>query len=356
MKKEQGITLISLIITIIVLVILAGIGINFSIGENGILRKIEDVKKQMEIQMIIEQIKLDILDEQAENSGVILEDSFEKILLKYGTLSKEEKILDKTLTTTEEHYLIKVSNIWNGELAYEGPEIKSFAVVNSTFNTIVVEVNARLAEEYEFYLGENQEDYQKVETIKVNEKDINEIETIDYTYNMQKALEDEKNYYLKVIVKGKHKQNEKETIWTVKYKDAFSGSVNGYSSNTTTYADNYFPLIIAGNEMNEYFTYQNNVITFKKDCIVKFKGRIQSTADNTSTSLGYYLNRPRPDNGTRTILDGAHTTSNSIKDFNTVLSVHANDYLIITWKSEHYRDGLAGSKFQGKIDLQVKVL
>ena len=39
MKKQRGITLISLVVTIIVLIILAGVAINLTIGENGLLRK-----------------------------------------------------------------------------------------------------------------------------------------------------------------------------------------------------------------------------------------------------------------------------------------------------------------------------
>ena len=39
MKKEEGITLIALVITIIILLILAGVAIATLTGENGILRK-----------------------------------------------------------------------------------------------------------------------------------------------------------------------------------------------------------------------------------------------------------------------------------------------------------------------------
>lgn len=48
MKRESGITLVSLIITIIVLIIIAGITINMTVGENGILNKAKDTKKNTE--------------------------------------------------------------------------------------------------------------------------------------------------------------------------------------------------------------------------------------------------------------------------------------------------------------------
>ena len=46
MKKEQGITLIALIITIIVLLILAAISIATLTGENGILTKASEAEKR----------------------------------------------------------------------------------------------------------------------------------------------------------------------------------------------------------------------------------------------------------------------------------------------------------------------
>ena len=39
MKKEQGITMVTLVVTIIILIILAGVSINTLIGDNVIIRK-----------------------------------------------------------------------------------------------------------------------------------------------------------------------------------------------------------------------------------------------------------------------------------------------------------------------------
>lgn len=41
-KKEKGITLIALVVTIIVLLILAGVAISLTIGQNGIFGKAQD--------------------------------------------------------------------------------------------------------------------------------------------------------------------------------------------------------------------------------------------------------------------------------------------------------------------------
>lgn len=45
-KQTKGITLIALVITIIILLILATVTINFTIGENGILKRTKEAKNK----------------------------------------------------------------------------------------------------------------------------------------------------------------------------------------------------------------------------------------------------------------------------------------------------------------------
>ena len=44
MKKEKGITLVALVITIIVLLILAGVTISLTLGDNGLLNRAEKAR------------------------------------------------------------------------------------------------------------------------------------------------------------------------------------------------------------------------------------------------------------------------------------------------------------------------
>ncbi len=57
-EKTKGITLIALVITIIILLILAGVTIATLTGENGILTKAQKAKEQTEIASQEEQRKL----------------------------------------------------------------------------------------------------------------------------------------------------------------------------------------------------------------------------------------------------------------------------------------------------------
>ena len=111
LKNMKGITLIALVVTIIVLIILAGVSINMLFGQYGIVTRAKQAKEQMEVASIKEQIGLDILSKQAENSGNITNSDLINILNYYGKLSKEEQGL--ILTTTKGNYEIKVSDILN---------------------------------------------------------------------------------------------------------------------------------------------------------------------------------------------------------------------------------------------------
>ena len=74
MKKNSAVTLISLIITIIVLLILAGVTISMILGDNGILTKATEAKINSEIADIkerAEMVKLEMLMD-AQNNGTTL--------------------------------------------------------------------------------------------------------------------------------------------------------------------------------------------------------------------------------------------------------------------------------------------
>ena len=73
MKKERGITLIALIVTIIVLLILASVSIAMLIGENGILTQAKRAKEETKEAEIEERIILSvtsakILDDELSQS------------------------------------------------------------------------------------------------------------------------------------------------------------------------------------------------------------------------------------------------------------------------------------------------
>ena len=60
-QKSSGITLIALVITIIVLLILAGISISMLTGENGLLTKADEAKTQTGEKSAKEKVQLEVM-------------------------------------------------------------------------------------------------------------------------------------------------------------------------------------------------------------------------------------------------------------------------------------------------------
>ena len=67
MKKNQGITLLALVITIVVLVILVGVSYKALVGEDGIITQASDSKQKSEKAYVIELGKADIDSVKAKN-------------------------------------------------------------------------------------------------------------------------------------------------------------------------------------------------------------------------------------------------------------------------------------------------
>ena len=70
MKRNNGITLIALVITIIVLLILAGVAIAMLSGENGILKKAAEAKTKTEQAQLDEQVKLAQMEAVSNLNGI----------------------------------------------------------------------------------------------------------------------------------------------------------------------------------------------------------------------------------------------------------------------------------------------
>ena len=99
-KKQKGITLIALVITIIVLIILAGVAINLTLGQNGLLNRTKEAREKYEIASAKEYIELkideciiekggdaslqDIIDYLAEDSNVTYYVALEEVGLVAG--------------------------------------------------------------------------------------------------------------------------------------------------------------------------------------------------------------------------------------------------------------------------------
>lgn len=125
MKKETGITLIALIVTIIVLLILAGITIGTLMGENGIVNKANIAKERTKIEEYREDLQLIGMGLQPKRvmenlSSKEFMDRYEDEIKKDKRYEKVEREDDETIiVTTKEGYVYKITT---DEVEYLGKD------------------------------------------------------------------------------------------------------------------------------------------------------------------------------------------------------------------------------------------
>ncbi len=115
LKASNGITLIALVITIIVLLILAGISISMLSGDNSILQKATDAKQTSERAEAKEQAQMDIMayiaDKTASHQDASLDDTkVKEILSDNKSYVKEAK--ESSFITKKGEYEIPYSELY----------------------------------------------------------------------------------------------------------------------------------------------------------------------------------------------------------------------------------------------------
>ena len=129
----KAITLIALVITIVVLVILAGVAINLTLGENGILKRAEAAKLEYQIAQAKEELDLKIAELQTEKQGTATLNDLVDIL-------KNETDMDYIVSLTEIASITGVDAIGDAKEIYVVYKIYQFRVdekLNTEFISIV---------------------------------------------------------------------------------------------------------------------------------------------------------------------------------------------------------------------------
>ena len=111
-KEIKGITLITLAITIVVLIILAGVSINAVMGDDGIIKKAHNSANLTKEAEVKEAINRTILEFYLTNDYETLED-FLKAKVTEGKIDSVTKNADGTLTVKKENYSVTVENKTN---------------------------------------------------------------------------------------------------------------------------------------------------------------------------------------------------------------------------------------------------
>ena len=124
-KEMRGITLIALVITIVIIMILAGVTINLVVGNNNLFDKAKSTQKIQTVAGIKEALELEKVDIQVESKKVDLDTYLEQISTgkKNYNLSSKEKVDEKNAEIiVNDEYKILVKDKENGdvEIIYDG--------------------------------------------------------------------------------------------------------------------------------------------------------------------------------------------------------------------------------------------
>jgi len=225
MKREvtqkDGITLIALVITIIVLIILAGVSINLVLGENGIITKSKESSKDYKVGKTLEKLELEKSNLYTEKEGAIptvgeyVQHLIEKeIITTVDVINIEDEI--KHIIVDGFIFLVEKEENGNIKITYQGeadgkPRIAIIKVVEIESNSITVKVLASQV---------------NGGTFSYEIKNITEEET-EYTAKANKITENQykfdnlvigNEYRIQVTLENSKGSDTKETSKTIKTK------------------------------------------------------------------------------------------------------------------------------------------
>jgi surface antigen bspA-like len=107
-KKAKGITLIALVITIVIVLILAGISMSFVLGENGIITKAQEAREKTEEAKANEEKDFagwtDSIDKILKDNENDDDDDYDNGMAKYFTYTVNEDAKEATITGVKDEY------------------------------------------------------------------------------------------------------------------------------------------------------------------------------------------------------------------------------------------------------------
>ena len=119
-RNSKGITLVALVVTIIVLLILAGVTITSLLGDDGIIRKAQNAATATKKSQVIESVRMDILMSQLE--GNLTQEKLEEILDNYGEIQYDGEGNITGLKPDGLEETIPIEDLLTGEVSEGEPE------------------------------------------------------------------------------------------------------------------------------------------------------------------------------------------------------------------------------------------
>ena len=244
-KEEKGITLVALVVTIVVLIILAGISINLAMGENGIISKTKQAKEMQEMSDVHDKLELIRGKVALDNETIVTWDKYKAELIKENIITGDNDVEDiengKKQIVTDTGYVAVIEITPDGtvgkiEIIGKADSLKvniiNVAVTSGT-NSIKVDVTARRTDNATF------EYYYKTEGGEYQTSPVHEGTDLSYAIT---NLAQNTTYTIKVEATNKNGTVEKEavavTIKAPTIADKRGGSILSTTDNTKILDDN----------------------------------------------------------------------------------------------------------------------
>lgn len=148
MRKKNGITLIALVITIIVLLILAGVSINLTFGNNGLITQARSARLATRFGKYNEELNLYLSEKSSENVEFQVESlSAGKNSLYYNTQKENEKGNIKNIISDIDEEYLELLQVIKGQLIVRTTEksvIKAAQIVGIQANPYDITENGEL--------------------------------------------------------------------------------------------------------------------------------------------------------------------------------------------------------------------
>lgn len=208
-KLNRGITLVALVVTIIVLLILAGVSINLVLGENGLITHAQEAKKKTEELQVSEANEI-------ENVADEIEDNLKNIVM-YGDVPIPENFV--YVGGTKESGFV-ISDNENDKDKYAKQAIVGTDLIGNQFVWVPVEDYNRKAYALNISTGKNDKNTES-EIIKWEENNT-KIFTEKISLDEKKSVNKYKGFYI-----GRYEAGDEESTKSKTLRNNSSSQTNG---------------------------------------------------------------------------------------------------------------------------------
>lgn len=227
MRKNGGITLVALVITIIILIILAGVSINILLGENGMIAKAKQAQKAQNVARILEKLELEKADLGIANEYTAKLDAYLQHLQSKGII-EESDIMDSWNVGIGKCYIV-VEDKYTFLLEQEGDNIKITYIENPVVLKIDTQVNAEAGTIDATAVVANVKNATYEYSISTDNINFVVKDTLKNAYYVYRGLTADTQYYIKVKV-----TDENRTAQLVKPVYTSAIQPGGYIAYTPT--------------------------------------------------------------------------------------------------------------------------